>query len=657
MSLYRTVGLIAIMLLVLIIGTSTTVKVATDHVLDESATHTAEEWARSLSDNVKDLEQIAGGEEPSSTSMPFFQWAQRTGLVFRYLIYNREGFSQLVSDRHRIALVDVSERDTSAIRSVATKQSVVAVQKGAIAGLPDHYAVAYVPVIVNNRPIAVVAAYVDQTEERARHSKTLLLTAAALCLLTSLAFAVPSAAWYRSFQEKQRADAKIRFLAHNDAMTRLANRNTFIERLRRSIGKLPDGGSGLAVHYIDLDRFRDFNVTHGREGGDKVLTAVAEALRRLIGPENFAARLGADEFAVLQTGVASRAEAEEFARRIIACVVQPVDFKSRDLMVTASVGSALAPADSVDAERLMAYAGLALNKSRTSGGNRVCFFSGEMDTEYQARLRLEAALRDAAAKQSFELAFQGIFAPDKATLLGFEALLRLPGPNGESISPAVFIPVAEEMGLIHTIGAWVIDEACRFAATWPAGLYISVNLSPAQFAHGDVAELVEQALTRYQLEPARLQLEITESLLLNDTELVMIELRKLKNMGVMIAMDDFGTGYSSLAYLWQFPFDKLKIDRSFIWAYEGGDRDVAPVLNTIVSLGRSLDMKITMEGVETEKQAKFVRELGCDEVQGFHYARPVPATVLSAALLKKFKGKMQPAPAAAPARAAASNQG
>ena len=637
MSLRRTMSVIVAILLALVGGTWAIVQVATGHLLYEDASSSARGWAHFLAVSLRDLEQIAGGEQPSAASMTFFAASQRSPQVFRYEIFNREGYSQLVADRRGIAQVNVSDFRAEAASAIRSRQPVVAIKEGGAGGVPSFYSVAYVPVLSGERPIAIVAAYVDQTAEHALFYHTSILAAVSLCLLIAFAFGIPAVAWYRRTEEKRRADARIHFLAHNDSMTRLANRATFIERTRRSIAKLPKSGPELVVHYINIDRFGTFNLARGRDAGDFVLTVIAHRLRMLCGPGNFTARLGGDEFAVLQTAAADTDAIMEFARQIAERLMEPLERDGLALAVTASIGIARCTEPSADPENVMRQARLALNECKTDGGNRFYLFSGEMDVENQARMELEAAIREATAKQSFELAYQGLFSVEKGCLIGFEALLRLPGADGKSVSPAVFVPVAELLGLIETIGTWVLDEACRFASTWPSSLSVSVNLSPAQFAGGRVCQIVADTLARYSLDPSRLELEITESLMLRDTELVMIELRKLKAMGVRIAMDDFGTGYSSLAYLWRFPFDKLKIDRAFIWAYDGGDAEAGAVMKTIVALARSLDMRITVEGVENEKQADFVRELGCDEVQGFLFARPIAATALSAAMLKKAK--------------------
>ena len=285
----------------------------------------------------------------------------------------------------------------------------------------------------------------------------------------------------------------------------------------------------------------------------------------------------------------------------------------------------------------MKSADLALYKAKTDGRSRAQFFLPEMDTELQARIELERAIRNAILVGGFELHYQPLFEMSDRNLIGFEALIRLRKEDGTLIPPLVFIPVAEELRLIDKIGAWALGEACRTAATWPEHLTVAVNLSPAQFLAGSVSSIVAAALKAAGLAAHRLELEITETLLLGNTEAIMVELQTLKTMGVAIVMDDFGTGYSSLSYLWRFPFDKIKIDRSFMQGFAGTDRDAKTVVKTIIALGRELNMRVTVEGVETAKQAAFLDKADGDQAQGFYFGRPLPASELAASILADFQ--------------------
>src|SRR6202167_956696 len=324
--------------------------------------------------------------------------------------------------------------------------------------------------------------------------------------------------------------------------------------------------------------------------------------------------------------------------------------KDKPFVATVSVGVALAPADGTDAARLLKSADLALYKAKADGSNCIRFFAAEMDTELQARFELERVIRDAVLHDRFELHYQPLFEISERRLIGFEALIRLPAENGALIPPLIFIPVAEDLQLIDKIGAWVLREACRTAATWPEHLTVAVNLSPAQFSAGSDSDVVAAALRESGLAAHRLELEITETLLLGNSAAIMTELQTLKTMGVAIVMDDFGTGYSSLSYLWRFPFDKIKIDRSFMQGFEGSTRDAKTVVKTIIALGRELNMRVTVEGVATATQAAFLDKADGDQAQGYFFGRPVPASEVSANILADFqKRHLALSPAIAPA--------
>jgi diguanylate cyclase (GGDEF)-like protein len=633
MHIQRTTAIVLVVLLALFAGTLATVKLTTDHLLYAAATSDARHWARYVAENVKDLEQIAGGEQPSSHSMTFFNGAQRVGLVFRYEIFNREGYSQLVSDRQGTALVDLSEFNPAAAAAVKTDRPVVAVKESSQPDRPSFFAEAYVPVLDGKRPIAVVAAYVDQAAQRDLYFRSFLLAALALCSLTALAFVIPAAAWYRRTKEKQRADAEIHFLAKHDGMTRLCNRGYLNERLAEALTRAVAIGSRLAVHYIDLDHFKEVNDSLGHQAGDTLIKLMAERLRASTRAEDIVARLGGDEFVVIQIDILDDSEVVGLADRLLCTMSQPFVVNGHDVATTASVGIALAPCDGVEPERLLKSADLALYKSKSDGRNCFRFFTPEMDAELQARLKLERTIRDAVKNDSFELNFQPLIDMPSGRLTGFEALLRLRDADGNDIPPTTIIPMAEDMGLIGKVGTWVIRTACLAATQWPEHLTVAVNLSPAQFYAGSVCNIVSAALAEAGLEPSRLELEITETLLLRDTDAILAELGRLKALGVAVVMDDFGTGYSSLSYLWRFPFDKIKIDRAFMQTVDAADENVQTIIKTIVGLGHSLHMRVTVEGVEDGEQAAFVREAACDEVQGFYFGRPLAEADLPARIL------------------------
>jgi diguanylate cyclase (GGDEF)-like protein len=626
-------------------------KLAIERLLFQDAVAAGHTWAGYLARTVTDLEQIAKGEQPSAASMAFFEKAQKVGNVFRYKIFDADGRLRLVSDELTALGTDaqnLGEHNAAAAGVVAGGKPHVVAKEGKPPARPPYFAEAYVPVSIDGRVIGIVEAYVDQTEKREQFQATFTLSALLLSLLTAFAFCVPAAGWLQRTLQKQRADERIRFLAQHDAMTGLPNRGSLIETLQECLAASAGDNRLSALHYVDLDRFKDINDTLGHDAGDTLIVAAAERLRAVAGPRDVVSRLGGDEFALLQRDLGSDGEAEALARRIMTALAKPFLLNGHESAVTASVGVAVAPDHGRTPMRLMKSADLALYRSKADGRNCVRVFAPEMDAEQQERLALERAIRDATLHDGFELHYQPLLEMPGERLVGFEALLRLRGPENGFISPATFIPVAEEMGLIGRIGAWVLHEACAAAAAWPGHLKVSVNLSAAQFALGGVHDTVKQALAASGLAPSRLELEITESLLLGDTDVVLAELHRLKRLGVAIAMDDFGTGYSSLSYLWRFPFDKIKIDRAFMTAFDAADDNVETIIKTIVALGRSLRMEITVEGVENDRQVAFLREVECDQVQGYYFGRPMPAVDVAARILRDFGRDLPAAQARVP---------
>jgi diguanylate cyclase (GGDEF)-like protein len=644
----RGVTLLVIVLAALTAGTWVTMQWTTVRLVHEDARGNARDWAYFLAANVSDLKEIAAGELPSVTSTAFLDAARKSRQVFRYVIYNRRGYSQFVADSRQIGSVDMSELSAEAARAVNTRQTVIDTAESNTPDTPEYFARAYVPVIVDGEAVGVVAAFVDETDQRALFQSTFLIAVVALSGLTALAFAIPAIAWYRRTREKQHSDRRIRYLAHHDALTGLTNRARLIERLENILTMLPPLGTQLAVHFIDLDHFKDVNDSLGHDCGDFLLKNVAARLRNVVRVDDVVARLGGDEFVVLQSHVTSKVQAQHFAERIIAALSQPLHFGQHQLRVEVTIGIAMAPQDGNTAERVLKSADLALYTGKSAGRHCAHFFTPEMDDALRERLSLEKLLRDAAATGHFELYYQPVFEKGGTRLVGYETLLRLPAPDGSLILPDRFIVLAEEMRLIDRIGAWVLNQACRTAVTWPSDLTIAVNLSPAQFESGDIVGTVAGALKETGLAPSRLELEIVEKLLLDSSESTMRQLHALKELGVSIVMDDFGTGYSSLAYLWKFPFDKIKIDRSFIQHLaNSGSREVETVIKTIIALGRELHMRVTVEGVETRPQADFLESVDADQLQGFFFGQPMPATDLAPNRLLEIREgpPLLPAPA------------
>jgi diguanylate cyclase (GGDEF)-like protein len=641
-STFKRAALVGLVVLLLGVGVGQVLKSTVDYLLYWDATAAAESWAKYVAENVTDIEDIADGQPPSAESMAFLIRTQQIRHVFGFEIINLHGNVQLASDGSKISSIRGAVHSGTAASAAQLGRPIISVKEGTPPLRPSYYSEAYLPVIVDGRSQAIVAAYVDLSEQRDHFRQAFSLATLALCLLIGGAVGIPTTAWYRRTKEKQLADRRIRFLAHHDALTGLANRAQLIEKLGNALAILPLRGGCLAAHFIDLDHFKEVNDTFGHDGGDFLLKTISERLRAVTRAGDIVARLGGDEFVVVQTDIRGKDQAKDFALHLISAVTAPMQLKEQKIVATASVGVALAPADGTDPERLLKSADLALYQSKADGRNCTCFFEPRMDFALQARIALERTLRDAVHNERFVLHYQPLFEVSGQRLIGFEALIRLPAEDGTLIPPMTFIPVAEDLRLIGKIGAWVLREACRTAGNWPEPLTVAVNLSPAQFEGGSISAIVASALRETGLAAYRLELEITETLLLGNSDAVMAELQSLQAMGIAIVMDDFGTGYSSLSYLWRFPFDKIKIDRSFMQGFDASGRDAETVVKTIIALGRELDMRVTVEGVETAKQAAFLDSADADQVQGFFFGRPVSASEVAAIILKHFQ-KLLPA--------------
>jgi diguanylate cyclase (GGDEF)-like protein len=458
-----------------------------------------------------------------------------------------------------------------------------------------------------------------------------------ITIVACLAFALMSVLFYKRVREKQQADDHIQFLADHDPVSGLLNRSTFLDHLNAMTRRLPDSREALAVHFIDIDRFKDWNETLGHEGGDDLIRLMAKRISEVV-PHHHVARIGPDQFVVIQRHITLNYHISDFARQLHDMLCQPFSINGREVIPSISTGIAQSPRDGRDGDLLLKCSDLALLQAKAAGGGIYLTFTPDMNDAHKERKMLEQLIREACLREQFQLYFQPVM-NTQFQLSGFEALLRLIGPDGKHVPPAIFIPVAEEIGLINTIGSWVIRNACKMAVHWPPSLILAVNLSPLQFAKGDLNRIVKDALQESGFNPGRLEFEITETMLLKDTDNVLEQLRELKSSGISIAMDDFGTGYSSLSYFWRFPFDKIKIDRSFIQEWEKGDANMANILKTIIALGRSLSMTVTAEGVETQEQAQFLRGLQCDYLQGFYFGRPMPAQETTQVILQSLTGK------------------
>jgi diguanylate cyclase (GGDEF)-like protein/PAS domain S-box-containing protein len=414
-------------------------------------------------------------------------------------------------------------------------------------------------------------------------------------------------------------EARISHLAHHDALTDLPNRSAFNAALDERLEQAQEGSTSFAVLSLDLDRFKEVNDVFGHPVGDMLMRAAADRLAAEADGA-FVARIGGDEFMILMSDDIRREDVLTLAERLVEVIGKELEVDDYLSQVGVSVGIAVYPDDGVDAATLLANADSALYRAKREGRGRVCFFESEMDQELRDRRLLQHDLRQALEQNQFLVYFQPQARMD-GEVIGFEALLRWNHPTRGFVPPDQFIPLAEENGLIIQIGEWVLREACREAASWPRPLQVAVNLSPVQFQAGDLERAIHQILLETGLSPTRLEVEITEGVLIGDFTRALNLLRRLKALGIRIAMDDFGTGYSSLSYLQSFPFDKIKIDRSFISNLETTPQS-AEIVRAVLSLAHALNMPVVAEGVETEAQRAFLAREACEEMQGYLVGRP-----------------------------------
>ncbi len=424
--------------------------------------------------------------------------------------------------------------------------------------------------------------------------------------------------------ERKIAERRITRLAHHDPMTGLLNRTKFTEQLNQSVARLERYGAPFSVMFLDLDQFKSVNDTRGHMTGDKLLMMVAKRLQGLVRETDLVARLGGDEFAIILPNNATVGDVASVAARLLEEVKKPYEIDGDFVSIGVSIGVAMAPSDGTRPDEILRNADLALYRAKADGRSVVRFFESQMDSEARERRLLEAELRDAIGKQELVLYYQPLVSALDGQPTGFEALIRWNHPVRGLVQPAEFIPLAEQSNVIVDIGDWSIEQACMAAATWPDYLTVAVNLSAKHFRRSDISLVVKKALSMSGIAPQRLEIEITEGLLMESLDEVTQKLAEIRALGVTIAMDDFGTGYSSLSYLLKFPFDKIKIDRSFVEA-SSTDAVARDILKAIASLGKTLKLKITAEGVETKEQADFLSGIACHQLQGFYFARPLDA--------------------------------
>lgn len=625
---FRLFGFLALALLVLAGGITFATRTSVHEAIRRESVDKALHHAQYMASQIRDIEGLLESGWPAPDQIRTMRDLRQLGDVFRFKLYDSAGRLVLLSDDEALQgaqPLPAAEPDVEALQVITSHVPFAAVKDGTQKpDRPDLYAEAYVPLLnADGEIIGASEVYVDQTDTRGYFHDSFSRFALLLTIVCALLFSVPYVAYLLQKKRTESSQDEVEYLARYDALTGLMNRREFIGRANA----LLEEGKLSAICYLDADKFKAINDIHGHAVGDAFLVHIAGILRSCTHHSDLLARFGGDEFVIgFKRQGEGHVDHEGVVARVQSIIVNAAEtFHHEDAVIegTMSAGIALA-GQKRDLNLTLSHADAALYHSKSNGRNTFSVYGEQMGEDYRKRMALQACLRKSTKEKNFTILYQRLVDAQTEQVVGYEALLRMQGEDGSEISPSVFIPIAEELGLIGEIGAWVIRAATREIAELDDYSTISVNLSAAQLWDGELPEIVRSALEESGLAPHRLELEITESLLLDDDPSVAYQIDTLKEMGVSLAMDDFGTGFSSLGYLWRFGFDRLKVDRSFVAGLERDPERSRRVIETILMLGNRLNMQVTAEGIETQTQSKILSDLGCDILQGYLYGRPAP---------------------------------
>ncbi len=627
-------GLLVLCILAGLLGFSL-VQSATRQILEAEARIDAERWSSDLTANIPDLAAIAQGRPPAAKSLDLLRRSLAGGNLLSYRIYDAEGRLRLQSNEalngfltgKPMALVDGGFTAAFGRRASATL-----LRQGLGKAEPAFVASSLIPILSGRDVGGWLVVNIDQTARQALFQAATTKASIAVCLL--LIAAPIFGFWYRA-RHKAMMERTIVNLAQHDRLTGLVLKSAFVERLEKVLSAEHPANSQSALILCELSGAPGIAQLHGQEAEEAVIASAAGRLSAIVMGQADIASAGHGSFLVLVRDVTDPMLVLSLAKDITIQLSSAFDYKAMKLTCQSHSGIALSSSDGGTAPALLRSAEMALLSAKEQGTPGYGFFNRDIAKDADRRTAIRRAVAEATTAQSFRLDFQPVYNIRTGELNGCEALIRLHDAELGNVSPAEFIPIAEQAGLIRQIGAWCLQEACRVAAQWPPHLVVAVNLSPSQFLSGSLINDVRKALEDNQFPGYRLEVEITEGTLLHDSELVLSQLRVLRDMGVAVALDDFGTGYSSLSYLWKFPFSKLKIDRSFVAALDEA-QSAKGILRTIVKLGHGLGLTVTAEGIENAKQLATLRDLGCDLAQGYLLDRPARVTDLAAIILRNF---------------------
>lgn len=630
---------IILFLIVLVASVRTGIMRAVDHGVGIDAEKKASSWSSYLISNIPDLPGLIASGQPTKDQAKYIKTAEKLGDVFRFKLFDASGDLVLVSDdiETQERTLEFGYHNETAEMVLKTGESHIELNDGTQKeNRPDLYVEAYVPVIqTSGEVIGVAELYLDQTGVSNLFQNLFDLVAIFIAAVVSFAFAVPYIAYFFKTREERLSRNKADYLAKYDQVAKVFNRRGLMDALNERCAKDTTYLKNSCTIFLDIDHFKMVNDTYGHALGDAFLNHVGSAITQSISADDLVGRIGGDEFMIVVKG-ANASATSYLVEKIQALISAPVHRGGNTLTGHCSFGIYESKSEHTSLQECMQKADIALYQAKVDGRNGYRVFNKEMETHALRRRHVEAAILTGLDEQRFEIYFQPLLHQKTKQCAGFEALLRLKDSNGMEISPTEFIPIAESMGEIATIGAWVLKNSLKLISTGPEHFFVSVNLSARQFDDKKLVPLVKELLEETGVAPARLELEVTESLLMENTDSVAEQMAELRELGVSMAMDDFGTGYSSLGYLWKFGFDKLKIDRSFVAGLDHTSEKAREILETIIVLGHRLDMTVTAEGIENEQQAAVLEGLDCDHFQGFLYGKPMPFEQIAPFLLNNI---------------------
>lgn len=616
-----TIATVSVTTCALMVGVWVLLTKTVDKVVQKEAETAAIHWVDYFRTHLDNIETLIRQGVPDQQQSMTIDTAVEFGEVFRFKIYRPDGKISLISDEYWFKQENKSLRvvNEKALGVFNTGINYIETGDGRQKpNRPDVYVEAYVPILdKSGERIGVAEVYVDQTEVTALLVDGFSWIALFLPIFSAFFYLLPTIGLLKKGAVAKAARAEAEQLANFDALTGLHNRRSF----NNSAEIYFNGHRTIGTLFIDIDNFKRINDEHGHDGGDAFLRSVGHTLKSKLGENAIFARFGGDEF-VACIGDVTCHELHLIAQDVLESVAKGTSHQGQTITGHVSIGLNIASSDEPLSNMLHA-ADTALYKSKDEGKNTITVFSDDLSNEFKRQRKLGKLLTQAVDGTGLELYFQPINQPGSKKILGFEALLRLRDEQGTMIFPDEFIPMAERLGLIKEIGKWVLRQAVITAKEWPKDIFISVNLSAVQFEAGDLTGFIKNLLLEHSFPAGRLEVEVTESLLIGDDGSTQKQLAAIKSLGVSIAMDDFGTGYSSLGYLWKYEFDKLKIDRSFMLGYDKSPEKLEKVIASVVDLGHGIDMYVTVEGVESDEHVNILKGLGCDQLQGYYFGKPM----------------------------------